>query len=139
MIRNRFFLAVVAAGLAVGFSSNNASAGEDPSLGVLTKTGAGNAGCVTVPESNQIAFQCDSCRVRYRLITAAQDLAGDPVPTDGGPMTDGGVWGPVADFTIQTDPYAARTRFGQTRACFYCEDAGASGGFVSRIEVSGRF
>jgi hypothetical protein len=121
-----------------------AHAGEDPARGIVTATGTGvSAGCADTVEE-RVAFQCVGCRVRYRLLTAAQYVAGDIVPTDGGALLDGGVWGPLVDFTANPDPYKALPRSGQTKICFFAEDAGVGpdggyGSFSSRIEVFGSY
>ena len=126
-------------------------AGEDPVLGIVTATGpAVAAGCVAVTSNAKLAFQCvpcvgcTSCRVRYRLLADGEFNIGYPIPTDGGPMTDGGSWGPLVDFTNTIDPYKVQSRVSQTRICFFAEDAGVGpdagyGSLTSRVEVFGAY
>ncbi len=139
------FVVALALGLLFAVPYLAAHAGEDPVFGIVTADGPGVVvGCVSVPESNTVAFQCIGCRVRYRLLTANEFAAGVPIPTDGGPMVDGGSWGPLVDFSGNPEPYRARTRLNQTKICFYAEDAGlgADGGhsgFTNRTEVYGLY
>lgn len=130
--------------LAVCLVHKPALAGEDPVKGVVRATGPGvSAGCVGTNE-DRLAFQCIGCRIRYRLLTDAEYTVGYVVPTDGGPMVDGGVWGPLVDFTGNPDPYKVQCRSRQTYICFFAEDAGVGpdGGyssFQSTVEVFGSY
>jgi hypothetical protein len=112
--------------------------GEDPVRGVVSATGPGvSVGCVDTA-GDTVAFQCVGCRIRYRLLSDSQYAAGNVVPTDGGPLLDGGTWGPIVDFTVNPDPYRAQSRYGQSKICFYAEDAG-SVSLSNRVEVFGSY
>lgn len=146
MTRAHRFLAGLALVAGCGLiAAGAAHAGEDPVLGVVTATGMNvNAGCVSTAAIDtpghlppKLAFQCSNCKIRYRLLTTAEHTTGHIVPTDGGPMWDGGVWGPLVDFTVNGDPYKATVRPLQTKICFMTEDAGAA--FVARTEVFGAY
>ena len=138
-------LALITLTLALVFVPRAVHAGEDPQVGVLSKTGIGGMGCVAVTSSGKFALQClDStsstgARVRYRLMTATEFSTGLPVPTDGGGMTDGGIFGPLVDFTGATDPYLVQAKSNQSKLCVYAEDAGASGAFVTLCQISGAY
>lgn len=109
-------------------------AGEDPSIGVVTIPAGAGSGSVTVKPSVKVSFQTvPAAVVKYRFMTAAESTAGSPVPTDGGGMTDGGVWGPTVDFTLEPLPYKTQAKSNQTKLWFYTADGGA--GLATRIEV----